>query len=77
MQQISKVPTTFAAVKKGESGLLVLLNQIKIRGHGQVLILGRGVAAFYQNEDLVSSVLGEDWTTFVPPSAPTWEQLQR
>lgn len=77
MQETSKVQTTFAAVKKGESGLLTLLDQIKMRGHGQVLILGRGVGAFYNNQDLVSSVLGEDWTILVPPNAPTWEQLQR
>ena len=77
MREATIVQTTFAAVKKGESGLLTLLNQVKIRGPGQVLVLGGGVRAFYDNQDLIPSVLGKDWTIFVPPSAPTWEQLQR
>jgi len=76
MQEIPKVPTTFAVVKKGESGLLTLLERIKTRGNSQVLILGRGVGAFYNDKELIPSVLGKDWTTFVPPYAPTWEQNQ-
>jgi hypothetical protein len=77
MQETSKVPIAFTPVKKGESGLLPVLNHIKTRGNAQVLILGGGVRAFYQDKDLVPSILGEDWTTFVPPDAPVWEQLQR
>jgi hypothetical protein len=76
MQEMSKVPTTFAVVKKGESGLLTLLERIKTRGHSQVIILGHGVGEFYNNEELIPSLLGKDWTTFVPPYAPTWEQNQ-
>jgi hypothetical protein len=76
VQEKSRVPSQYAVVKKGESGVDKLLARIKTRGHGQVLILGYGVGAFYNNREMFSSVLGKEWATFAPSNAPTWEQNQ-
>jgi hypothetical protein len=77
MQERSGLRGVFAATRKGDTGLLPLLARIKTRGHGQVLILGRGVGEFYEDQALIPAVLGKDWTIFVAPPAPTWEQNQR
>jgi hypothetical protein len=70
----TKVPSQYAVVKKGVSCLLKLLTRIKARGPGQVLVLGAGVGAYYNEKERIPSILGNEWTPFVPPYAPTRQQ---
>jgi hypothetical protein len=77
MFDTSQVATKFEVVKKGDSLLPTLLNRIMAHENAQVLVLGRGVGAFYENDNLIPATLGKNWTILVPPNAPTRQQNEK